>query len=1049
MKLPGLLHNLPLLHLILDFGQVAAYTPEPRWGQASALIYNALYIHGGMTDPSNAFSYTSAPINDDLLYLSLSTPFNISSPPWVLVGEPTNSTDPIEPGPAVAWHTLSPLNTSLSLLFGGQPAISSPTVLTLRADSAWLLDILNRLAPSWWQGPMSWADEPLRRIHHTATTTKEGFVFIIGGERADGSQNTFSEHFVFDPAGPSFTQLSTTDSPPGITGHTSVLLPDGRLLVFGGYDPQAGALVSFATIWAIDTTSSPYTWSQLTIVTGTLPNPRRAFAAVVIEGGKVIIHGGCDAHFQATYSDGWVLDMSQNPPTWSQVSSLSQVGQRRDHFAVSSGDQVIFGFGYGSSGPAPAGIEVWKPSDDSFPGTFYPPAPTSISQTLPPSTRTSDPNDPNGPGSGSTGGVHPTATYDPNDPNNPNGPPEGGPFDDNDHSNNKRTTAIAVGTAFAILGLLVGGVIVIYYYRRRNGRTVEGRFMALHDDDPDSPHMEGVVPARILSDKPADTNNRWGAIKNLRIGGALTAVPGGVVGLATTRRTQERRDMLADEDTREFGWRDWRRRNNSSWSLMSFMKRTRSRDVSTSSYGNLSTGSPWREKSDPFSDGAALMQDEETGYIGAVAPGQGGTARPSARRGLSYSSTISSWSDYVDPFSDPIQEELRDIPESSLPRRPYPRPAQQLQVQTVLPSVREVHTLSPVTEASRATLSQSETTASQSSHSTSNEYALSPFDSGHTSQTSYNPRPSSLIDSMSSSQSIRRSDSWWSRFSRTAFLDRRGSGSRRVSGGLYDIRDPNPPPRLVAIEESQHSGSPEKDRESPRSQRSNSIKQSLSRKGSRLYGGHGKSMSSIRTADSEALERMAAMDVVQRERTESGSNRTRESTGTSYDSDWIAEDGTMPNVIHGVDMSFNASSPTEMTSAESRAVPPTIPAPPPAAVHIAMKTSPPPTTTPPASHSSSAASSSTSLSTDGSAGTNRSVRPLSGSNVSARVQAYEQRLSQAQKSPSVTNTKQLEERISKRKSKTPSVGYSLVPRPSLYVANPDHKATPSGDSDPS
>ncbi|EEB87325.1 hypothetical protein MPER_15368, partial [Moniliophthora perniciosa FA553] len=65
---------------------------------------------------------------------------------------------------------------------------------------------------------------------------------------------------------------------------------------------------------------------------------------------------------------------------------------------------------------------------------------------------------------------------------------------------------------------------------------------------------------------------------------------------------------------------------------MSFMRRTRSRDASASSYGDLSTGSPWREKNDPFSDGAALMQDEETGYIGAAAPGQGGTARPSARR---------------------------------------------------------------------------------------------------------------------------------------------------------------------------------------------------------------------------------------------------------------------------------------------------------------------------------------------------------------------------------------------------------------------------------
>ncbi|KAF9267907.1 hypothetical protein L218DRAFT_919718 [Marasmius fiardii PR-910] len=1008
MKSSPLLHNLIILHSILSY-RVRAYTATPRWGQATALVNDALFIHGGFYDPSNAYSYTSAPIIDDLLYLPLSSSFDISSPPWVLVSSSSNSST--KPGPAVTWHTISPVNTTEILLFGGLPAINSPTVLTLRADSAWWLDVFNRLSPSWWQGPMSWADEPVRRIHHTATTTIEGLVIIIGGERADGSKLAFSEHYLFDPNGPSFTQLSTTNAPPGITGHAAVLLPDGRLLVFGGLDSQAGVLVAFSTIWVLDINS--LSWSMLNVATGALPDPRRAFAAVLIAAGRIVIHGGSDATFQTIHNDGWILDTTQNPPTWTQIDSLNQLGGRRDHFAVSSGDEVIFGFGYGASGPAPATPVIWKPSDGSFPATHTPPSPSSVTKTLPGPTQTSEPNDPGG---GDTG--NPTGTFDPNQPTTP--PLDGDPTNDK----SKKTTAIAVGTIVGALALLAGGVLVVYLVRRR-GRWHQ-RFMVLNEDDPDSPHMTGgAVSAHNLGEKGLDGSTRWRPLRNWQIGGALTAVPVGIVGISGTRRTQQRRDMLADEDTREFVWNDWRGRNNSSWSLLSFMRGSKSRHPSHGSYSSFANLSPRREKSDPFSDGAALLRDDEIGFVGAAAPGHGAT-RPSTRRQISHASSRSNWS-YTDPFADPIHEEYTDIPESSLPKRPRPEPTQPLTIQTVLPSAREVHVLSPVTEASRGTQSQSDLASTQSSYSHSNDHSLTPFESSsRTSQTSYNPtphspRPSSLIDS-TSSQSIRRSDSWWSRFSRTAFLDRRGSGSRHGSG-LYDIRDPNPPPRLVPIQESQHSGSAGSG-DSPGSKRSNSVKRALSRKGSRLYTpGHGKSMTSIRTADTDALERIGGMDVVQRERTDSGSQR--ESSG-SYDSGWIAEDGdSLP--VHGVDMSFSSMSPTVMTFAEASAVRPLTPppsVPPPVAKPISQNTPSPPASATPSSASSSTASL-----------TSPRPRPPSGAAVAARVQAYERRMSQAQEPTTHGGT-------SKRRQST---SYGLVLRPNLYVANPDHRAGLSED----
>jgi len=58
-----------------------------------------------------------------------------------------------------------------------------------------------------------------------------------------------------------------------------------------------------------------------------------------------------------------------------------------------------------------------------------------------------------------------------------------------------------------------------------------------------------------------------------------------------------------------------------------------------------------------------------------------------------------------------------------------------------------------------------------------------------------------------------------------------------------------------------------------------------------------------------------------------------------------------------------------------------------------------------------------------------------GSAVAARVQAYERRMSREAEVPSPTNTKQREERTVTR----PVVRYGLAPRPSLFVANPDRQ----------
>ncbi len=190
--------------------------------------------------------------------------------------------------------------------------------------------------------PQGWAGEPQRRMRH-ATASINGTIYIIGGEAADGSGNLFSTHYLFIPSIPTFIELPSENSPPGIFGHTAIILPDGRLLVFGGI--SQGQLVPLSICWVLDTTQSNLVWTHASIDESSLPSPRSSFAVVLLDDGRVLIHGGTDAAFQSTFSDGWILDPSRSPMTWTPVPALSQLGARKDHFAINVGGQVVFGCG--------------------------------------------------------------------------------------------------------------------------------------------------------------------------------------------------------------------------------------------------------------------------------------------------------------------------------------------------------------------------------------------------------------------------------------------------------------------------------------------------------------------------------------------------------------------------------------------------------------------------------------------------------------------------------------------------------------------------------
>ena len=884
---------------------------------------------------------------------------------------------------------------------------------------------------------------------------------------ADGSGNALSDHYVFNPTVPSFTLLPP-NGPPDIYGHASIILSDGRLLVFGGYSPSQGTLLPFSTIWVLDTSKSNLAWSVIQTSKTSLPSPRMAFAASSLDDGGILIHGGSDAGLQTNFADGWILDISQSTMGWTQVEALSQLGARRDHFAAPQRDLVLFGFGkrkilypnsvfirlikgYDNNGPAPAALQIYNSSSQSFVSFFEPLPPT---QTTPTNSQTGK-----SPTSSTIRPPSSTTSSTTIDPNNPSS--------DVNYSSSKRAVAIgATLGAFAFLVILSG---TAYYLRRRQHGQGDVRFIALGGDErgdgADSPHFDGEIPAVSTRGDPVGSvlgGNR-GLLSSIGLVGVISAA----TRMRNVGSTYQRRDMLADEDTRSFGeWyasRGGDGTGGSSWSLKSILGggRLASREASTASRGTNAGGrnTPWREKSD-LADGTSLLRDEDTGLMEVVTSGP---TRPRAngRRLMSQASSKSGLS-YKDPFSDPVQEERRQRSDASDPFLGEGEIEDPLRfsvghvpalpsIVTTLPLSQGGHALSPLSEHTHTSHHTSTIPESSTATFNSSETGITPFGGGSssfgTSRTSVDPFPpsSSIIGN-----NMGRTDSWWTRFTRTTLLDRRLSDTSKmfVPGGRFEIRDPKPPPRLDAIAENVRLGS-----SSQTSQEEPSLQQqqspTLGRAASIVYEtGHGKSMSSLRTVDSEAIERMAGtMDVFQRIKTRSNSNRT---TGSINSADGISIDtlGSSVDVGHNNYVSGGGTSkgilPDDL---------PTFSAP----VEISPLK---------ALGGYDALECSTRLSSRPLLSTplsprEDSIRPIaspsplllkstpmspSSPSVADRIHAFEKRMSLEQQtsSPPATNTKYREERTKKRVT----VDYGLVPRASLFVANPDshHHFSTSGDS---
>lgn len=197
------------------------------------------------------------------------------------------------------------------------------------------------------------SDMTTRRAAHSATLLPDGKVLVVGGFA--GGENSLASAEVFDPATNTFASAGNMNA--SRAGHTATLLPNGRVLIAGGYN---GSYLASAELY------DPAT--RIFMSAGSMVTARSGHVATLLNNGKVLLAGGTGVGW-TFLADAELYDPAAN--TFRATGSLLSARESHTATLLANGKVLIVG---GHSGRRPtitiySSAEIYDPATGRFTAT--------------------------------------------------------------------------------------------------------------------------------------------------------------------------------------------------------------------------------------------------------------------------------------------------------------------------------------------------------------------------------------------------------------------------------------------------------------------------------------------------------------------------------------------------------------------------------------------------------------------------------------------------------------------------------------------------------
>lgn len=198
------------------------------------------------------------------------------------------------------------------------------------------------------------------RLQTTSILLNDGRVLLIGSLTCTPGCNSFATAEVYDPAAGTWSKTSPLNSPR--FNHVATKLPDGRVLVAGGY-VSPGVLTASCEIYDPDTG----VWTP----TGSLNTPRQFHQGVVLANGNVLVVGGLGMDGNGSFLTLGSAELyDPGMGRWTAAGSLMTA--RFDHTVTRIADGRVLVAGgaaqapSGQSQPTFASAEIYDPATNAW-----------------------------------------------------------------------------------------------------------------------------------------------------------------------------------------------------------------------------------------------------------------------------------------------------------------------------------------------------------------------------------------------------------------------------------------------------------------------------------------------------------------------------------------------------------------------------------------------------------------------------------------------------------------------------------------------------------